>query len=138
MGDPRVSATRVHGESEADGAWVGSGRGSASRIAFTPRMWPRSPGRVPADEVLLHEHVHAMRRTCGGLSWRPEGMGYVTFAEVCALTITNMHRSRLFGSRAHLRANHGRRGSFRGDPYPVRDAPDLIYFFGSSEARARE
>ena len=125
-------------ERETESTWVGSGRGSASRIAFTPQMWPRMPGRVPADEVLLHELVHAMQHTCGVLSWRPEGMGYDTFAEVCAITITNMYRSHFFGSRAHLRANHGRRGSFRGDPYPVRDAPDLIYFFGPSEARSRE
>lgn len=109
----------------------GTGAGTNVVIALTPQSWPRAPGRVPADEVLCHELVHAMQHGLGLTSWRwlPH---YDDFSEFCAITVTNMYRSYFYGSRATLRLHHRRRGVLRSDPFPARDATDHIYRFGPS------
>lgn len=78
----------------------GTGRGSATWVEFTPRGWsgvtaaaldPR-PGRW-ADEVLLHELVHALATTWGAGSCRAAGFNYDTYDEYVAITVTNVYCS---------------------------------------------
>jgi hypothetical protein len=101
----------------------GTGAGTGGTVEFTPQMWPRGPGLAPADEVLLHELVHAAQSTQGVMSCAPAGYGYDTFTEFCAITVTNMYCSYFFGRGALLRRNH--RG-FRHRLY----ADDIMNFYG--------
>lgn len=98
-------------ETGADRGGTGTGAGTNAFVRFTPRMFggggactvqASQPGGR-ADEVLLHELVHAIRaihatRDCSGLS-----AGYETFDEFAAVLITNMHASEL---HRPLRRNH--------------------------------
>lgn len=115
----------------------GTGAGTSVLIGFTPQSWPRASGRIPADEVLCHELVHAMQYTRGLMSRRPAPL-YDDFSEFCAITVTNMYRSHFYGSRATLRLHHRRYQSLPADPFPVRDAPDHVYTFGPSAWNAME
>ncbi len=96
----------------------GTGSGSNSVVYFTPSMWsaPGGPGSR-ADQILLHEMLHAYRQMRGRLLCMSAGMGnYDTFEEYFAIVITNMYMSETTGSAATpLRAHHH---GFSTLPYP--------------------
>ena len=68
----------------------GEGGGSSVDIYFTPR---RHRGRESADEVLLHELVHATRKVRGVLYRMPMSGGYGNQEEFLAVLVANMYRS---------------------------------------------
>jgi hypothetical protein len=68
----------------------GEGGGSSVDIYFTPR---RHRGRESADEVLLHELLHATRKVRGVLYRMPMTGGYGNQEEFLAVLVANMYRS---------------------------------------------
>jgi hypothetical protein len=94
--------------------WQGSGRGSDSRIAFTPSRFStycskkssvgKAAGAQP-DDILLHEIVHAMRQMRGKSDLAPLGHGFDTEEEFYAILLTNIYASEA-GRQQDLRANH--------------------------------
>lgn len=93
----------------------GTGRGSATWVEFTPGGWSgvTAPGPGPwADEVLMHELVHALATTQGASSCRAAGFNYDTFDEYVAIAVTNVYCSHY---RRPVRDSHQDRG-----PRPAR------------------
>lgn len=68
----------------------GHGGGSDVQIFFTAR---RHRGREPADEVLLHELMHATRKVRGVLYRMPMHGSYGNQEEFLAVLAANMYRS---------------------------------------------
>lgn len=97
------------------GVGPGTGAGTTARVQFSPWMfagpdpWAPTPGAgdeyAPwADEVLVHELVHAAQITRGLCSCVPVGHGYDTFSEFCAVTVQSMYAS--CRPDGHVRTNH--------------------------------
>jgi hypothetical protein len=71
-------------------AWSGTGTGSSVDIYFTAR---RHKGQESADEVLLHELLHASRKVKGVLYRMPMGGSYGNQEEFLAVLAANIYRS---------------------------------------------
>jgi hypothetical protein len=92
---------------------VGTGAGSSSIINFTPSIFSSGPGGpsgpgATADEILLHEMLHALRQMTGravreAVSGNP---GMDNYEEFAAIVVTNVYRSEL-GLPQLRRDHHG-------------------------------
>ena len=112
----------------------GTGAGTTSFVEFTPQHWTGAnvpgadPNQIWADELLLHEMVHALANTRGAHSCRAAGFNYDTYDEFVAITVTNVYRSHFHRPQ---RNNHhwgaGGPGTFTARPAqlpPARQAAE--------------
>jgi hypothetical protein len=90
---------------------VAEGGGSDATVYFTPSEWggaksPCSrPGSTPADEVLFHEMVHALRDMQGLSNPVPTvNTSYLNEEEFLAIVVANVYVSAKGGTK--FRANH--------------------------------
>ena len=95
--DATMSGQWVRSGHPEDG--VGAGRGSAVVLEYTPGMWvPGNPNSTPlatptgAQEMLLHELVHAIRQMRGVADTRALA-NYDSRDEFHAILVTNIYRS---------------------------------------------
>lgn len=83
---------------------MGSGAGCDVTIEFTPRLFDNPTGAGDqADEVLLHEMVHALRYMHGQARCRSSKGHMDSEEEVISITVTNMYSSEI---GRPLRAHH--------------------------------
>lgn len=103
----------------APGVGPGLGTGADQIVRFTPWMFWGPFEYVPpvrrdglyapwADEVLVHELLHAAQGTRGVASCAPAGHNYDTFSEFCAITVENMYAGCVPGRPVRL-DHHGHR-----------------------------
>ncbi|RIK77215.1 MAG: hypothetical protein DCC68_17860 [Planctomycetota bacterium] len=89
-----------HCSKEAKGSNLGTGKGTSSKITFSPGQWVKNgqcavgaAGR-DGDEILLHEMCHAMRYAAGmRTSCFETPVGFGDYEELVAVTITNVFSS---------------------------------------------
>jgi hypothetical protein len=139
--EPVRSGADGHSESQ----WgIGTGRGSAVLVRFTPWRFPTDyysgvPAQVrrlmtdlgvePGDSndhivVLLHELVHAEQQQRGQMVSKPLEHGFDTVAEFDAILVENIFRSEMGRYR---RKNHQNFTTLMGDKMlPDRDLKDRL------------
>lgn len=96
----KKGAEAEHCSKEAKGSNLGTGKGTSSKITFSPGQWVKNgqcavgaAGR-DGDEILLHEMCHAMRYAAGmRTSCFETPVGFGDYEELVAVTITNVYSS---------------------------------------------
>jgi hypothetical protein len=117
---------------------VGTGTGSSIIIRFTPRLFDNPTGAGDrADEVLLHEMVHAVRYMHGKARCRNSAGHMDSEEEVIAITITNMYSSEV---GRPLRAHHGDYSVLQSSPaeYIQQFEKELLSFWAGQESMCKE